>query len=190
MARVSNLKCVLVAVAVVSMGGPAAAQTQSLAQASAQSRKGPAVDPALRADIERLMEMSGAATTGSQMASAVSDAFLNGLKQTQQSVPPRVIEVVREVLNTEFEQAFNSGEIKDRQIALYAKYFTHDDVKGMLAFYQTDLGKKAIAAMPSLTREGAVIGDQWARANMPRVLEVLETRLKSEGLLPQTATLR
>jgi hypothetical protein len=101
-----------------------------------------------------------------------------------------VIEIVREVLNTEFEQAFNGGEIKDRQIALYAKYFTHDDVKGMLAFYQTDLGKKAIAAMPSLTREGAAIGEQWARTNMSRVLEVVETRLKSEGLLPATAKLR
>jgi hypothetical protein len=101
-----------------------------------------------------------------------------------------VIEIVRDVLNTEFEQAFNGGEIRDRQIALYAKYFTQEDVKGMLAFYETDLGRKAIAAMPSLTREGAAMGEQWARANMPRVLEVLETRLKSEGLLPATAKLR
>ena len=60
----------------------------------------------------------------------------------------------------------------------------------MLAFYQTDLGKKTIAAMPSIIREGAAVGEQWAEANMPRVLEVLETRLKSEGLLPATAKLR
>ena len=187
---VRNLRRGLIAVALVSMGGPASAQTQSLAQASAQARKGPAVDPALRTDIERLMDTTGVSATGTQMASAVSDAFLNGLRQTQQSVPPRVIEIVREILNTEFEQAFNTGEIKDRQIALYAKYFTHDDVKGMLAFYQTDLGKKAIAAMPGLTREGAAIGEQWARANMPRVLGVLEERLKSEGLMPASGNLR
>lgn len=185
-----SLVWMLAVVAFASMGGSAAAQTQSLAQASAQARKGPAVDPALRADIERLMDMTGVSATGAQMASAVSDAFLNGLRQTQQSVPPRVIEVVREVLNTEFEQAFNGPEIRERQIALYAKYFTPDDVKGMLAFYQTDLGKKAIAAMPSLTREGSAIGEQWARSNMPRVLQVLEQRLKSEGLMPTTATLR
>lgn len=185
-----SLRFVLIAVGFVSMTGPAAAQTQSLAQASAQARKGPAVDPAHRADIERLMDTTGASALGAQMASTVSDAFLNGFKQTRQAVPPRVIEIVREVLNTEFEQAFNGGEIKDRQIALYAKYFTHDDVKGLLAFYQTDLGRKAIAATPNLAREGAAIGEQWARANMPRVLGVVETRLKAEGLIPETASLR
>ena len=187
---VSNMRRVLIALVFVSMAVPAAAQSQSLAQASAQARKGSAVDPAHRADIERLMETTGASALGAQMASTVSDAFLNGFKQTQQVIPPRVIEVVREVLNTEFEQAFNAGEMKDRQIALYAKYFTHDDVKGLLTFYQTDLGRKAIAAMPNLAREGAAIGEQWARANMPRELGVLETRLRAEGLIPETATLR
>jgi hypothetical protein len=60
----------------------------------------------------------------------------------------------------------------------------------VLAFYQTNLGKKTIAAMPSIAREGAAIGQEWAEANMPRVLEVLETRLKSEDLLPASAKLR
>jgi hypothetical protein len=136
------------------------------------------------------MDMTGVSATGVQMASTVSDALLNNLKATQPAVPARVIEVVREVLNSEFEQAFNGPEIKDRQIALYAKYFTHADVKAMLAFYQSDLGKKVIENMPSLTREGAGIGEQWARTNMPRVMQVLETRLKAEGLMPATATLR
>jgi hypothetical protein len=183
-----SLRWLAVVVVFVSIGGPAAAQTP--AQAAAAAHKGLPVDPALRADIERLMDMTGASARGAQLASAISDAFLNGLRQTQQSVPPRVIEVVRNVLNSELELAFNGPEIKDKQIALYAKYFTHEDVKGMLAFYQTDLGKKTIAATPSITREGAEIGQQWAEANMPRVLEVLETRLKSEDLLPATANLR
>jgi hypothetical protein len=177
-----------VVVVFASIGGPAAAQTP--AQAAAAAHKGLPVDPALRADIERLMDITGASARAAQLASAVSDAFLNGLRQTQQSVPPRLIGVVRDVLNSEFELAFNGPEIKDKQVALYAKYFTHEDVKGMLAFYQTDLGKKTIAAMPSITREGVAIGQQWAEAQMPRVLEVLETRLKSEGLLPPTANLR
>ena len=71
-------------------------------------------------------------------------------------------------MTTEFAQAFNGSEIRGQQIALYAKDFTQEDVKGLLAFYETDLGKKTIAAMPSLTREGAAMGEQWAKANMPR----------------------
>jgi hypothetical protein len=159
-------------------------EAQTLAEASALARKGVPVDPALRVDIERLMQLTGASANAAQMASAMMDAILNGFKQTQQSVPPRVIDVVREVLTREFEQAFNGPEMKDKQIALYAKYYTHEDVKGMIAFYQTELGKKTIVVMPNIAREGMAIGQQWAQANMPRVLEGLAARLKSEGLLP------
>ena len=184
-----NLNYLLAAALFVSMSGPVAAQ--SLAQAAVLARKGPAIAPAHRADIEKLMEITGASAAGAQMASTVSDVLLESIKEeTQQSMPPRVIEVVREVLNAEFVKAFNGSEIKDQQIALYAKYFTHEDVKGMIAFYESDLGRKAIATLPSLTHEGAAIGERWGRANMPRVMQVLETRLKAEGLMPSSATLR
>jgi hypothetical protein len=95
---------------------------------------------------------------------------------------------VQEVLKSEFELAFNGSDMKDKEIALYAKYFTHEDVKGMLTFYESDLGKKTIAVMPSLTREAALIGQQWGEANMLRVLDVLRARLKAEGLLPASPT--
>jgi hypothetical protein len=180
-----GLRWLLVVVVFVSIGGSAAAQTP--APATSTAGNGLPVDPALRDDIVRLMDMTGASARSAQMAGLASDAVLNGMRQTQPSVPPRVIEIVQEVLKGEFERAFNGSEIKDKQIALYAKYFTREDVKGMLAFYESDLGKKTIAVMPSLTREAALIGQQWAEANMPRVLDVLRARLKAEGLLPASA---
>jgi hypothetical protein len=184
-----NLKYLLAALLFVSTSGPVAAQ--SLAQAAALARKGPAIAPAFRADIEKLMELTGASAAAAEMASTVSDVFLEGLEEeTKQSLPPRVIEVVREVLGGEFVKAFNGSEVKDQLIALYAKYFTHEDVKGMIAFYQSDVGRKSIANLPSLTNDGAAIGERWGRANMPRVMQVLETRLKAEGLMPANASLR
>ncbi len=128
-----RLWCVLTVCAWLAIGQQAIAQT--LGQAAAAARKAPAVDPALRADIEKLMVITGAADLGTQMASQISDAFLNGFKQNQKAVPPRALEIVREVVNAEFSQAFSGGEIRDRQIALYAKYFTQADVKGLISFY-------------------------------------------------------
>ena len=175
--------CALTACAVLAIGQHATAQT--LGQAAAAARQAPAIDPALRADIEKLMLVTGSANLGAQMATQISDAFLDSFKQTTQNVvPPRVIEIVREVLTADFEKAFNGPEIKDQQIALYAKYFNHADVKGLLAFYETDLGRKAVANMPSLMREGGEIGQRWAQAAMPKMLQTLETRLRAEGLIP------
>jgi len=167
----------------------ASVEAQTLPQAASTAHQAPSIDPAFRADIERLIEMTGASARGTQMASAFVDAFVNGLKQTQQSMSPRVIDIIGEVMTSEFQQAFNGPEIYNRMIALYAKYFTQEDVKGMIAFYQSELGKKTIAVMPSITREGMAIGEQWAQANMPRILERLAARLKSEGLLPADSPL-
>src|SRR5262252_1349108 len=91
-------------VAFVSIGVPAAAQTPTPA---ATVQTGHAIDPEFRADIERLFEMTGGFARGAQLASLASDAFLNGLRQTMPSIPPRLIEIVREVLNSEFDRAFN-----------------------------------------------------------------------------------
>ena len=161
------------------------AAAQTLGQAAAAARKVPAVDPALRADIEKLMVITGSADLATQMATQITDAFLNSFKEsTQNVVPPRAIEIIRELFSTEFTRAFGGPEIRDQQIALYAKYFTHADVKGLIAFYETDLGRKAVANMPSLMREGGEIGQRWAQDAMPKMLQTLETRLRAEGLLP------
>jgi hypothetical protein len=178
----ARLRCVLSMCAFLSIGQLATAQT--LGQAAAMARKAPAVDPAVRADIEKLMTMTGQAQTGEQMATMFSNAFLNGFKQSQQVVPPRVIEIVREVVSTELVRGLNESGMKDKQIALYAKYFTHAEVKGLITFYESDLGRKTIANMPDLLREGAAIGEEWAKSAMPGVMKALEARLKAEGFAP------
>jgi len=179
---VRSLRCTVAALAFLALAQSGAAQT--LGQAALAARKAAPVEPVLRADIEKLMEITGQTALSTQMASTISDAFLNGFKQKQSTVPPRMIEVVREVFNAEFAKAFAGSDIKDKQIALYAKYFTPGDVKGLIAFYESDLGRKTIANMPSLMREGATIGQEWAKDAMPGVMQVLQARLKSEGLIP------
>lgn len=178
----ARLRCVLAAFVILAIGQQATAQ--SLAQAAAAARKAPAVDPAIRSDIEKLMTITGQAVTSAQMAATISNAFLNGFKQTNKTVPPRLIEIVREVVNEEFSRAFEGSEIRDKQIALYAKYFTHGDIKGLIAFYETDLGRKTIENMPHLMREGSAIGEEWAKNAMPNIMKVLEARLKAEGFAP------
>ena len=81
------------------------AAAQTLGQAAAAARKVPAVDPALRADIERLMVMTGSADLATQMATQITDAFLNSFKEsTQNVVPPRAIEIIRELFSPRFRQ--------------------------------------------------------------------------------------
>jgi len=66
---------------------------------------------------------------------------------------------------------------------MYAKHFSREEVRGLLDFYRTDLGQKAIALMPVLAQEGAAAGEQWAERQMPRIATALESRLRTEGFV-------
>ena len=139
-----------------------------------------------RADIEKLMEVTGASAMNRQLVTLFTNSFFQGLKQAQPDVPERVVTVIEEVLTKEFSQMFDGADgIKADIVAMYAKHFTHDDIRGLLAFYSTDLGRKAVSTMPVLAQEGAVIGQRWSEANLPRIQRVLMERLKAEGIVPQ-----
>ena len=155
-------------VSLATFGQPAAAQT---------------VDPAFRSDIEQLLEVTGSAKIGAQFASMMTGQMLEGLKQSQPNVPAVWFDVARQVFDEEFSKAFASGELTTRLVLIYAKHLTPDDVKGLLTFYRSDLGRKVIGVMPTVMQESGVAGQEWGKDLMPGIMATLERRLRAEGLL-------
>jgi uncharacterized protein len=140
-------------------------------------------DPQFRADIERLLDVTGAAKVGAQMASLVADSVIDGLKRSGPAIPDRAFTIVKEVLDTEFSNMYTApdGVLPD-MVELYVKHFTHDDVLALLEFYRSPVGQKAIVVMPLLVQEGAAIGQRWMEPRMPKIMDTLQQRLRAEGL--------
>jgi len=68
---------------------------------------------------------------------------------------------------------FRSQEFVDRSVELYARYLSDDDVKALAEFYKTPAGQHFNAASPQLATEGARIGQDLARKNIPDILRSL-----------------
>lgn len=142
------------------------------------------VDDALRADIEALLDASGAANVGQQLATIISGQILDGLKQSNPNIPDRAIAVAKEVLASEFGDAFGGqGSLKARIVAIYANHFTREDIRGLLAFYQSDVGKKLVGLQPVLVQESAQAGRAWAEQRIPQITDKLKSRLRAEGFI-------
>jgi hypothetical protein len=140
------------------------------------------LDPSFREDIVQLMEVTGAAQMGEQMANIVSTQMLDAFRKGLPEAPPRAFEVIREVVQAEFAAAFNAPDgLMTRLVPLYAKHFDQQEIRGLIAFYETELGRKAVRVMPSLMQESAEAGQQWATEIMPRFQKTLQERLKAEG---------
>ncbi len=159
------------------------AQAQTLGEVQAQIKKADAVREALRKDIEHLLEVSGSSQLAVQVATTISGQILDQLRSNP-SIPPRAIDVAKEVLDDEFKKAFAAPDgLMTGIIRVYAKHFTAEDVKALVAFYNTDIGKKLVATMPALMQESMQVAQQWSLRETPRIARALNERLRKEGFI-------
>lgn len=53
------------------------------------------------------------------------------------------------------------GELEDGYVKVYDRNFTTAEVQGMIAFYESPIGKRFLEIQPTLVREGMVMGQEW-----------------------------
>jgi hypothetical protein len=135
--------------------------------------------PQKRADIEQLLQMTGALAMGKQMSAMVVGQMTQMLRKARPDIPDRVIEILPEEVDGIITD--NMGNLKELVIPLYHKHFTADDIKGLMRFYASPLGQKTIQAMPLLMNESMQVGQQWGQALGPEIQTRIRARLKKEG---------
>jgi hypothetical protein len=142
------------------------------------------IDPAFRADIVKLMDIVGSAKIAHQMASMISQQMLQAFKSQHPDAPARSYDIAQQVVEKEFSAAFDGPDgLLAQIIPIYAKHFTHEDVQGLIAFYQSPLGQKSIAVMPALLQDSVALSQKWAASVGPRVQKDMQDRLQAEGLV-------
>jgi hypothetical protein len=73
-----------------------------------------------------------------------------------------------------------SNEFVELVATVYARNFTPDELRQVIAFYRAPTGQKLLAKMPTITQESMVAGQQWGQAVMAdmrtRILDELRKR--------------
>jgi len=136
--------------------------------------------PQKRADIERLLEMTGATKVGKQMAALSTAQMVQSLRLSHPGIPQKALDVLPEEVGAVFDA--HVPVFVAQIIPVYHRYFSAEEIKGMIAFYSTDLGRKAISAMPGLMSESMLIGQKWGEGLSPELAERVRARLKKEGV--------
>ncbi|HEY0555196.1 MAG TPA: DUF2059 domain-containing protein [Thermoanaerobaculia bacterium] len=136
--------------------GPARAQQTAPAEDAAAKRQ----------DIRKLLEVTGSAKLGQQVLAQMLDSF----KSTNSKVPEEFWDQIL--------KEFDSGSLIDLVVPIYEKHLTHEDIKGMLAFYESPLGRKLIEVTPAITQESMTAGQQWGLEIAKRIQKRLEDRPK------------
>jgi TonB family protein len=140
------------------------------APAVAEAPPAPALtgSPEKIADIRRFLELSGAIAT---LATAREMMVDNLRALARPETPSEVWEELRALIEAE--------HLEDDSLPLYDKYFTHDEIREYIRFYETPSGRKLAATLPVLVQEQV----KPATSRATQLLKKLLDRLRSGGYL-------
>lgn len=119
------------------------------------------IPPQKEADIQKLLAMTDSLDMGQQ----VVDRLLAIQQGAQSAVPQEVWDEIRAELDM--------TRIQPVIVAIWDRHFSHDDIRGLIEFYESPLGRKLVETQPAVMRESMAAGELWARQVLQRIQEKL-----------------
>jgi uncharacterized protein len=160
--RMLALSAASLAVFAVAGGLDAQEQEQPPAAASDHAAPAPAVDPAKRADILHLLDLMGTKTAIARMGPTLmaqmeqfshDDASSAQQKRLMQDTMARM------------QARIDSGAFEDLYVTIYDKYFTADDIRQLIQFYESPIGRKFVDKQADITNDVFAESIQWIQEN-------------------------
>ena len=142
-----------------------------------------AIDPELEAAIGELIDATGALEIGEQFAAAIINQMTGALRESQPDVPTQAFDIISEEVTATITGELEMGNFQALIVPIYAKYFSLEEVRQLLAFYQTPLGRKTVEVMPQLTQESMLVGQSWGLDIGPVIGQRVARRLAEEGIV-------
>jgi hypothetical protein len=72
------------------------------------------------------------------------------------------------------------GELEEGYVTLYDRHFTTAEIRELIAFYDSPIGKRFLTEQPGLMREGIALGQEWGS----RIGADVGRTLSAEGAQP------
>jgi uncharacterized protein len=152
---------------------PAAQSAPAAQTADPAAKPATTIDPAKDAEIRKLFEVMGTKDSMRQVMASMSGTIRPLLESSLPAGEYRAQLI--ELFFQRLQVKLRVDDLLELAIPIYDKYFSLEDIEGLLKFYQTPLGKKAISVLPQVLLEaqtaGKKLGQEMGRQSMIEVLE-------------------
>ena len=141
------------------------------------------INPAKRADIETLIRITGPPDITRQTSDFFIRQFSQTIKASRPDLPEKTYRILSEEINKVVDEHMTTkGGFLDMVVPIYAKHFNHKEIKALLKFYQTDLGRKTIKVWPLILQESMLLAQDWWKSLTPLIKKKVNHRFKKEGI--------
>ncbi|KJS00588.1 MAG: hypothetical protein VR65_12305 [Desulfobulbaceae bacterium BRH_c16a] len=134
-------------------------------------------------DTLKLLQVTGSLAIGEKLGIHLANQSIETLKKQKPEVSPRAFSVIQEETINWFEAGMDpDGDLIKDMVLLYCEYYSHEEILQLIAFYETDLGRKIISFTPEIMDKSLVLGQAWAQNNSYLLKDKILTRFKKEGI--------
>ena len=141
--------------------------------------QGPAApNAAAIAAAKELVALKGGATMFDPLVPGVIESAKNSLLPTNPQLQRPLNEVAAQLLK---EYDPKRAEILNEVAKVYAQRFTEPELKEIVAFYKTPIGKKMITEEPIALDQSLKMAQTWATRFSDEVLERFRAEMKKKG---------
>jgi hypothetical protein len=152
----------------------------------AQEAQAPATAPAAAgqeaiAAARDLVETTGAVSIMQEMLEKMREPMIKAAQQQVPQLPAATVQqAIDEVVMPEIR--LHLPEFKQIFTEIYVRHFTADELRGLVAFYATPLGRKSLQVLPQITQESMMAGQRWGQAIVQRALVKHRDELRRRGI--------
>lgn len=107
-----------------------------------------------------------------------SEELRKTIKQVYPDVTPENLKLLELDIVGTFEDAINSDSFYEIFYPIYDKYYTVEELREILAFYKTPVGRKTNKVMPQIMQETLQASQIWVQGVIPEVQKRIAKRME------------
>lgn len=126
------------------------------------------------ADAERFLLLARADKLAVPVYGQVREMFAQRFAESNGSQADRaLLEAYQAKADAALDKAVGWDKLKPDMISLYIRHFNEQEMRELIAFYESPLGKKVVESMPQLTAQSAQLTQTKLEAAVPEVNQLL-----------------
>lgn len=135
-----------------------------------------------RSPAERIVELTGFESVGFDAARAAFRPVLEEFRA--EGYDPKVLREIESAADAFFHKVMTDPALKTGAAKLYQETFSDEELEELLLFYQTPLGRKALAHLPGILQQSMTLGQQLAEKHAPAFQDQLTDILAKANAQP------
>tara|TARA_R110000868_G_scaffold301794_3_gene562317 strand:+ start:11448 stop:11891 length:444 start_codon:yes stop_codon:yes gene_type:complete len=126
------------------------------------------------ADAERFLLLAHADKLAVPVYAQVQQMFAQRFAESNAPQSEKaLLETYQAQANTALQQAVGWDKLKPDMITLYTRNFNEQEMKELIRFYESPVGKKVLEKMPTLTAQSAQLTQSKLEVALPKVNQLL-----------------